>query len=112
MSIGTTTVSAPRSRRSQVIGGIEKVIGGMTNQTRQRIMDEAVRHVGSCGEHRIAKVVAKTLRVEERVVDAVVIASYLEQRTRLAALETGLRGALQMSTEAGRALWSEIAGAA
>ena len=112
MSIATTRPAGNLSRRSQVIGGIEKVIGGMTVQTRQRIMDEALRHIGTCGEHGVAKIVAKTLRVEERVVDAVVIACYLEQRTRLAALETGLRGALQMSAEAGRAVWSEIAGAA
>lgn len=112
MSIATTRPDRKVSHRAQVIGGIEKVIGGMTIQTRQLIMDEALRHVGSCGEHRIAKVVAKTLRVEERLVDAVVIASYLEERSRRAALETGLRGALQMSVEAGRAVWTEIAGAA
>ena len=112
MSIATTRPAGNLSRHSQVIGGIEKVIGSMTIQTRQRIMDEALRHIGSCGEHEISKIVAKTLRVTEREVDAVVMACYLEERSRRAALETGLRGALQMSVEAGRAVWAEIAGAA
>lgn len=112
MSIATTRPAAPSSHRTQVIGGIEKVIGSMTLQTRQRIMEEALRHVGTCGEHGIAKLVAKNLHVQERLVDAVVLASYLEERSRRAALETGLRGALQMSVDAGRAVWAEIAGAA
>ena len=112
MSIVSTRPEAPRSRRSQVVGGIEKVIGSMTTQTRQRIMEEALRHVGNCGEHEISAIVAKNLRVSERAVDAVVMASYLEERSRRAALETGLRGALQSSVDAGRAVWAEIAGAA
>lgn len=101
-----------RPRQRQAIEGIAKTIGGMTPQTRQRIMDEALRHVGSCGEFEISRLVAKNLGIQEKVVDAVIVASYLEQRSRLAALETGLRGAVEMSAEAGRAVWLEIRGVA
>ena len=98
--------------RRQTVDGIGKIVGGMARETRERIMDEALRHVGSCGEHEVSRIVAKNLRVSERVVDAVVLASYLEVRTRLAALEVGLRGAVQASSEAGRAVWAELRGVA
>lgn len=74
-------------------------------------MDEALRHVGNCGEFEISRIVAKNVGVQERVVDAVVMAAYLEERSRRAALETGIRSAVSMSAEAGRLVWAEIGGA-
>jgi hypothetical protein len=84
----------------------------MTVQTRERIMSEALRHVGSCGEFEVSRIVSKNLHVPERVVDAVILASFLEVRSRLAALETGILGAVDMSREAGRAVWAEMRGVA
>lgn len=60
----------------------------------------------------ISRIVSKNLRVPERVVDAVIVASYLEVRSRLAALETGILSAVDMSREAGRAVWADLRGAA
>lgn len=108
----TQSAIAKRPQQRQAIEGIGKIVGGMTVQTRQRIMDEALRHVGSCGEFEISRIVAKNLGIREAVVDAVMMASYLEVRSRLAALETGLRGAVEMSADAGRAVWNEIRGVA
>ena len=99
--------AAPRIGR-QVADSIAKTIGNMTQQLRVRIMDETLRHVGSCGEYEVARITAKSIGVSERVVNAVVIASYLEERSRRAALETGIRGAIEMSAEAGREVWAEI----
>lgn len=107
----TSKAMARRPLKSQAIEGIGKVVGGMTAQMRARIMDEALRHVGSCGEFEISRIVAKNLQVSERVVDSVVMASYLEERSRRAALETGIRSAVEMSSQAGRAVWAEIGGA-
>jgi hypothetical protein len=109
----STAVTAPaRVPNSQTAGSIGKVIGGMTVQLRERIMAEALRQVGTCGEYEISRVVSKNLGVQEKIVDAVVMASYLAERSRRAALETGLRGAVEMAVEADRAVWREIAGVA
>lgn len=105
-----TEVAAPgRGLSRQVAEGIAKTLGNMTQQLRVRIMDETLRHVGSCGEYEVARIAAKNIGVSERVVNAVVIASYLEERSRRAALETGIRGAVEASAEAGREVWAEIA---
>lgn len=112
MSQRTSSAISRQPQQRQVVEGIAKIVGGMTPQTRNRIMDEALRHVGSAGEFEISRIVAKNLGIREKVVDAVMMASYLEMRSRLAALETGLRGAVEMSAEAGRAVWSEIRGVA
>ena len=71
-----------------------------------------MRHVGTCGEFQVAQIVAKNMHMNRAVVDAVIIGQALAWRSRCAALETGLRGAVQMAAEAERAVWSEIRGAA
>lgn len=111
MRLDSSKAIERRPLKRQSIEGIAKVLGGMTTQTRSRIMEEALRHVGNCGEFEISRLVAKNIGVQERIVDAVVMAAYLEERSRRAALETGIRSAVEMSCEAGRQVWAEIGGA-
>lgn len=112
MKLSTAGTPTRRPQQRQVIEGIAQIVGNLTIPVRERIMAEALRHVGNCGEYEISRIVAKNLRVSERVVDAVVMTSYLEERSRRAALETGIRSTVEMAAEAGRAVWQEIRGAA
>jgi NADH:ubiquinone oxidoreductase subunit F (NADH-binding) len=112
MSKAITTSRPVNALRSQAIGGIGKVVGNVTSQVRELIISEALMHLDSCGECRICRITAKNLRLPEAVVEGVLVASCAEFRSRLAALEVGLRGAVEISHEAGRAVWAEMRGAA
>jgi len=103
-----TAVAPVRGISRQVADSIAKTLGTMTKQFRERIFDETVRHVGSSGQFRVCRIASKNLGVSEQLVEAVLITTCLEQRSRLAALETGIYGALEMSAEAGREVWAEI----
>lgn len=112
-----STQSAPLQRPASVasrkaIENINKVVGNLTPQVRDSIMTEALRHVGTCGEYEISRLVSKNLRIPERVIDAVVLAAWMEERTRRATLESGLLGTLDASRQAGREVWDDIRGAA
>jgi hypothetical protein len=100
------------SVKRQAVEGISKIIGNLSPMMRSRILSEALLHVGTCGEYEISRLVAKNLGVPEKVVDAVVLASYMEERSRRAALETGIAAAVEMSRQAGIDVWQEIRGAA
>ena len=108
------TAKAPerRSVQRQGIAGIGKIVGNMTIPLRERIIRELLLHVGSCGEFELARIVSKNLHVPEAVVDAVLMASYLEERSRRAALETIILGAVDESARVGRAVWAELREAA
>lgn len=108
----STTSAKPRTTAAQRTANIGTLVGNMTVPAREQIMAEALRHVGCSGEYEISRIVSKNLGVPERVVDAVILASYLEERSRRAAMEAGILGAVDSSRQAGRAVWSEIRGAA
>lgn len=112
MKIDTSRLPARRLVETQVVDSIGRTVGNMTEQTRQAVQEEALRNWGSTGAYRLSRVVSKNLRIPEPVVEGVFIACWLEERSRRAALETGLRGALQMSIEAGREAREELRGAA
>lgn len=108
----STTAPRRQASQAQLIAGIGKILGNMTVPRRDEIMTEALRHVGNCGEHEISRLVSKNLKISERVVDAVIILSYLEERSRRAAMESGILGAVAASREAGRDVWQEVRGVA
>lgn len=106
---GSEVAPARRSSRAETLENIRKIVGNMSPAFRQQILEEALRHFGCNGEYEVARITAKNLRIPERVVSAVIVLSWLELRSRLATLETGLRGAMIESVEAGRAVWRDVA---
>ena len=112
MRNATTAAIFRRTQTRQVVEGVGKIVGQVTQPVRERIISEALMHLDNCGECRICRITAKNLHLPEAVVEGVLVALCAEFRSRLAALEVGLRGAVEMSRDAGRAVWAEMRGAA
>jgi hypothetical protein len=111
----STAVTAPAANRTrQTTENIEKIVGNLTPQLRQRIITEWRRHSDGRrrGTYERSRLVSKNLGISEAVVDEVIFTHMEAVESELATVRTGMCSVLAMATDAGRAVWAEKRGAA
>lgn len=111
-SNSTRSASERQCGNTQGDENIVEIVGRMTPQVRERIIEEAARHVGCSGRYPVKRLVAKNLRLQERVVEEVLVIGLFAYRSELATLRSGVLSSLRMAQEAGREVWLETRRAA